>query len=46
VLRQRERSIRAELQAIADQTADRAAFLSLAETLTSFLVRLPVPLKR
>jgi site-specific DNA recombinase len=39
-LRQRERSIRTELQAIADQTADRAAFLRLAETLTSFLARL------
>ena len=40
VLRQRERTIRTELQAIADQTADRAAFLRLAETLTSFLARL------
>jgi site-specific DNA recombinase len=39
-LRQRERSIRTELQAIADQTADRAAFMRLAETLTSFLTRL------
>jgi site-specific DNA recombinase len=39
-LRQREGAIRAELQAIADQTADRAAFLRLAETLTSFLARL------
>ena len=40
MLRQRESAIRAELQAIADQTADRAAFLRLAETLTSFLARL------
>ena len=39
-LRQRERTIRTELQAITDQTADRAAFLRLAETLTSFLARL------
>jgi site-specific DNA recombinase len=31
-LRQRERWIRTELQAIADQTADRAAFLRLAES--------------
>jgi site-specific DNA recombinase len=40
MLRQRERSIRTELQAITDQTADRAAFLRLAETLTAFLARL------
>ena len=40
MLRQRERSIRTELQAIADQTADHAAFLRLAETLTAFLSRL------
>jgi site-specific DNA recombinase len=40
MLRQRERAVRAELQAITDQTADRAAFLRLAETLTSFLARL------
>jgi site-specific DNA recombinase len=40
VLRQRERTLRSELQAIADQTADRDAFLRLAETLTAFLVRL------
>ena len=39
-LRQRERAVRAELQAIIDQAADRAAFLRLAETLTSFLARL------
>ena len=39
-LRQREQRLRAELQAIADQTNDRAAFLRLAETLTAFLVRL------
>jgi site-specific DNA recombinase len=40
MLHQRQRAVRTELQAIADQTADRAAFLRLAETLTSFLARL------
>src|SRR5438105_14110288 len=40
VLRQRQKTLRAELQAIADQTNDRAAFLRLAETLTAFLARL------
>ena len=40
MLRQREPRLRAELQAIADQTNDRAAFLRLAETLTAFLTRL------
>jgi len=39
-LRQREQALRAELQAIADQGNDRAAFLRLAETLTAFLARL------
>ena len=39
-LRQREQALRAELQAIADQTDNRAAFLRLAETLTAFLARL------
>jgi site-specific DNA recombinase len=39
-LRQREQALRAELQAIADQAADRATFLRLAETLTAFLARL------
>src|ERR1700680_5085639 len=39
-LRQREQSVRAELQAITDQADDRAAFLRLAETLTAFLTRL------
>src|SRR6266568_144778 len=39
-LRQRKQMLRAELQAIADQTNDRAAFLRLAETLTAFLARL------
>src|SRR5262249_721626 len=38
--RQRQQTLRAELQAIADQTNDRAAFLRLAETLTAFLTRL------
>ena len=40
VLRQRQQAFTAELQAIADQTDDRAAFLRLAETLTAFLGRL------
>jgi hypothetical protein len=39
-LRQREHTLRAELQAIADQATDRATFLRLAETLTTFLTRL------
>jgi len=39
-LRQREQTLRAELQAIADQANDRATFLRLAETLTAFLGRL------
>src|SRR6266513_1527233 len=40
VLRQRQQALSTELQAIADQTNDRAAFLRLAETLTAFLARL------
>ncbi len=40
VLRQRKQALSAELQAIADQTNDRAAFLRLAETLAAFLARL------
>ena len=39
-LRQREQTLRGELQAIADQSTDRATFLRLAETLTAFLARL------
>jgi site-specific DNA recombinase len=39
-LRQREQRLRTELQAITDQTTDRATFLRLAETLTTFLGRL------
>jgi site-specific DNA recombinase len=39
-LRQREHALRAELQAIADQAADRVTFLRLAETLAAFLGRL------
>ena len=39
-LRQREQTVRAELQAIADQAGDRAMFLRLAETLTAFLSQL------
>ena len=40
MLRQRKQALGAELQAIADQASDRAAFLRLAETLTAFLTRL------
>ena len=39
-LRHRKQALGAELQAIADQVNDRAAFLRLAETLTAFLTRL------
>src|SRR5262252_7601125 len=39
-LRQREQALHVDLQAIADQANDRAAFLRLAETLTAFLTRL------
>ena len=39
-LRRREQADNAELQAIVDQSADRAAYLRLAETLTTFLARL------
>ena len=39
-LHNREQMLRIELQAIADQINDRAAFLRLAETLTAFLTRL------
>jgi site-specific DNA recombinase len=38
-LRQREHTLRAELQAIADQATDGATFLRLAETLTAFVER-------
>ena len=40
LLRQREQALRAEQQAITDQSAERATFLRLAETLTGFLARL------
>src|SRR6516225_8049163 len=40
LLRQRQQTLSAELQAIADQVNDRAALLRLAETLTAFLARL------
>ncbi len=40
LLRQRERALRAELQSIAEQTRERAAYLHLAETLSAFLTRL------
>src|SRR5207249_6866583 len=39
-LRQRQQTLQVELQAIADQSNDRVAFLRLAETLTAFLARL------
>lgn len=39
-LRQREQAMHVELQAITNQTADRAAYLRLAETLSAFLERL------
>jgi len=39
-LRHRQQTLSAELQAITDQTNNRAAFLRLAETLTAFLARL------
>src|SRR5947208_10940943 len=39
-LRHRQQTLSAELQAIADRTNDRAAFLRLAETLSAFLARL------
>lgn len=39
-LRQREQALQAELQNITSQTADREAYLRLAETLTAFLERL------
>src|SRR6266850_248694 len=41
-LRQREQALRTELQSIADQTRERAAYLRLAETLSAFLTRLRV----
>jgi site-specific DNA recombinase len=40
ILRQREHAHKSELQAIVDQTVGRAAYLRLAETLTTFLARL------
>src|SRR5215467_12546627 len=39
-LRRREQADNAELQAIVDQSVDRASYLRLAETLTTFLTRL------
>jgi site-specific DNA recombinase len=39
-LRKREQTVNAELNAIASQLADRAGYLRLAETTTSFLARL------
>ena len=39
-LRRREQTANAELQALLDQSVDRAAYLRLAETLTTFLARL------
>ena len=40
LLRQREQALRTELQSIADQTRERAAYLRLAETLSAFLARM------
>jgi site-specific DNA recombinase len=40
VLRQREKVLRTELHSIADQTRERALYMSLAETLSMFLRRL------
>ena len=39
-LRRREQTANIELQALLDQSVDRAAYLRLAETLTTFLTRL------
>ena len=39
-LRQREQTLQTELQSILDQTNDRAVYLRLAQTLSSFLARL------
>jgi site-specific DNA recombinase len=39
-LRKREKAIGSELNAIQSQLADRAGYLRLAETITSFLARL------
>jgi site-specific DNA recombinase len=39
-LRQRERALQSELQSILDQVNNRAVYLQLAETLSSFLARL------
>ena len=39
-LRRRQQTLQAELQSIADQTNDRAAYLRLTETLAKFLTRL------
>jgi site-specific DNA recombinase len=39
-LRRREQAENAELQAITDQSVDRATYLRLAETLSTFLIRL------
>jgi site-specific DNA recombinase len=39
-LRRREQTLQAELKSITEQTGDRAAYLRLTETLSSFLARL------
>jgi site-specific DNA recombinase len=41
-LRQRQHALSTELQLIADQTRERAAYLRLAETLSAFLARMRV----
>jgi len=40
LLRQREQTLRHELNALVEQTRDRAAHLHLAETLSAFMTRL------
>jgi site-specific DNA recombinase len=42
LLRQREQALRSELQSIAEQTRERAMYMSLAQTLSMFLGRLRV----
>ena len=39
-LRRREKTLQAEVKSIADQTSDRAAYLRLTETLSTFMARL------
>lgn len=39
-LRRREKALRAEVKSITDQTNDRAAYLRLTETLSTFMARI------